>query len=55
MESEKTALMNLFAGKNRDADVAESSTDMYTLPCVQQTASGMLLRSPASPAWCSAL
>ena len=56
-------------GRNRDidtenqrVDTAEegeggpkgwSSPDLYTLPCVKQKATGKLLHSTQSPAWCS--
>ena len=59
MESEKIIQMNLFPGKSRDAGIEnrhvstagegdggtsrDSSTDIYALPCVKQTASGKLL------------
>ena len=55
-------------GRNKDADVEngrmetageaegelnwESSMDVYPLPCVKQTASGDLLSSTGSSAWC---
>ena len=33
----------------------ESSTDTYSLPCVKQIASGKVLCSKRSSAWCSAM
>ena len=59
-------LMNYLQGRNRDADIEnalvgklgegedgtnwESSIDIYTPPCVKQTASGNLLHIPESSA-----
>ena len=58
-------------GRNRDADVEngrvdtegegksgmnwEIRIDIYTLPCVKEIASGNLLYSPGSSAWCSVM
>ena len=58
-------------GRNRDTDIEyklvdpagegegrtnrESSTDIYTLSCVRQIASGKLLCSTGSPTWCSVM
>ena len=58
-------------GKNRDTDVKNElvdtvgggqggmnqkiRTDIYTLPCVKQTASGNLLHNTVSSAWCSVM
>ena len=55
-------------GRNRDTDIegslvdtvgegedginSKNSTDIYTPPCVKETASGKLLYSTGSPAWC---
>ena len=61
--------MNLFAGQNRDRDVEKghmdtekvgkggtnSSIDVYTPPCVKYIASGKLLYSTGSSAWCSVM
>ena len=33
----------------------ESSTDTYTLPCVKDIASGKLMYSTGSSAWCSVM
>ena len=63
VECRKMAQMNLFAGRNRDADVengwvdtgwelmsCEIRTDVCSLPCAMQRASGNLLRSSGSSA-----
>ena len=61
--------MNLFAGQNRDRDVEKghmdtekvgeggtnSSIDVYTPPRVKYIASGKLLYSTGSSAWCSVM
>ena len=58
-------------GRNRDSDIQnrlvdiagegegvtnlESSTDIYTLPCVKQTANEKLLHNTRSSVWCSVM
>ena len=62
-------LMNLSAGKDTDVEDClvgtaregegarnrDSSTDIYTLPCVKQIVSGKLLSSTRSSAQCSVM
>ena len=70
-ESRKMTQMNLFAGqkergrqREQTADTErkgkgrtgwESSTDVYTQPCVTQMASGKLLHSAGNPSRCSVM
>ena len=64
-------LINLFPSRNRGTDMEsgfvdtgwegeggtnwEGGTDIYTPPCVKQIASGKLLYSTGSSAWCSVM
>ena len=42
-------------GEREGGASSEGSTDIYTQPCVKQTASGKLLYSTGSSAWCSVM
>ena len=43
------------AGEGEGVTNLESSTDIYTLPCVKQTANEKLLYNARSSVWCSVM
>lgn len=49
----QTKRMDLWTqqGKERVGQTKKSGADIYTPPCVKQTASGKLLSNTVSPAW----
>ena len=45
--------MDLWTYRGKEERRIQSTTDIYTLPCVKQMPSGKLLYNMGSSAWCS--